>query len=292
MSDEEAETAFFQAQANEVEPTDAAAPDDAGSENDEDEYDPSRTFDDQYEAPLDTEQDGEEAPEDETPNPDPTSNLDSGLAAENQDESQDPSRAPSQTSTPAPQVNALAQPQAKTIGGFVVDDDEEEEDAEEADYEPPAALEVDDTNHIPMNMSENPSSENANQNTSPDVSFNQAVQGSLMPDVAISSYSPALPSNIDPSASAQATWGSHDPSIQNSIAPTPVPDSPSASKGRLPHDRVGILQDRIDEDPRGDVPAWLELIAEHRGRNRLDSAREVYENFLKLFPMAVSLASI
>lgn len=68
-----------------------------------------------------------------------------------------------------------------------------------------------------------------------------------------------------------------------------MPESPSASRGRLPHDRVGILQDRIDEDPRGDIPAWLELIAEHRNRNRLDNARETYERFLKVFPMAVSL---
>jgi cleavage stimulation factor subunit 3 len=107
-------------------------------------------------------------------------------------------------------------------------------------------------------------------------------------DVANSSYSPAPVSNIDLSVSASLQWA-QDPSMQNSTVPTPVPDSPSGSKGRMAHDRVGILQDRVDEDPRGDISAWLELIAEHRARNRLDSAREVYERFLKEFPMAVSL---
>lgn len=131
------------------------------------------------------------------------------------------------------------------------------------------------------------------QNTSPDVSSYQAEQAPASgSDVANSSYSPDLVLNIDPSSvPGQSHWAAQDlPSatMQNSTVPTSVPDSP-ASKGRLAHDRVGMLEDRIREDPRGDIPAWLELIAEHRGRSRLDSARETYERFLKLFPMAVSL---
>lgn len=286
MADEEGEAAFFQNQANDTETADTTAPEAAQSEGDEDEYDPSKPFDDHYEAPVDLEQDGEDTPADDSVNPDPLPDPDTGLAGDNQDLSQNPSRVESQTSTPVPQVTAQAPSQARTIGGFV--DEEDEEDPEEADYEPPAALEVDDTNAIPMTISENQSSENANQNTSPEVPFHQVVQGAPMSDVANSSYSPALASNIDPSAPTPALWGSQDPSIQNNTVSTPVLDSSSTLKGRLPHDRVGILQDRIDEDPRGDIPAWLELIAEHRSRNRLDSAREVYERFLKIFPMAVS----
>ena len=58
---------------------------------------------------------------------------------------------------------------------------------------------------------------------------------------------------------------------------------------RLPHDRVGILEDRIAEDPKGDVDAWLNLINEHRRRNKVDDARAVYERFFKIFPSAVRI---
>jgi cleavage stimulation factor subunit 3 len=62
----------------------------------------------------------------------------------------------------------------------------------------------------------------------------------------------------------------------------------SVPKARLPHDTTGILEDRIKEDPRGDLDAWLSLISEHRKRNKLDDARAVYERFFKVFPQAVS----
>ena len=58
-------------------------------------------------------------------------------------------------------------------------------------------------------------------------------------------------------------------------------------KVRLPHDTIGILEDRIKEDQRGDIEAWLELIAEYRKRGKLDDARSVYERFFVVFPSAV-----
>jgi len=48
------------------------------------------------------------------------------------------------------------------------------------------------------------------------------------------------------------------------------------------------LEDRIADDPRGDIDAWLNLINEFRNRNKLDDARAVYERFFKIFPSAVS----
>jgi cleavage stimulation factor subunit 3 len=60
-------------------------------------------------------------------------------------------------------------------------------------------------------------------------------------------------------------------------------------KARLPHDVVGILEDRIKEDPRGDMDAWLNLISEHRRRNKFLDVRKVFERFFKVFPSAVSL---
>ncbi|KAL8688578.1 MAG: hypothetical protein Q9218_005547 [Villophora microphyllina] len=57
-------------------------------------------------------------------------------------------------------------------------------------------------------------------------------------------------------------------------------------KARLPHDKIGILEDRIKEDPRGDMGAWLELISEYRERNKIQDARDTYERFFTVFPAA------
>jgi cleavage stimulation factor subunit 3 len=283
MADDEAEQAFLQAQAMNADATEPVEAEEETEFNEDDEYDPSSTLDDQYEpAQADLEQD--EVDTTAASNPTNTSDPANGQVGDAPDSSQTPSRAESQTSTPVPLTGASAQPQTRPIGEFEAED-EDEDDKDEADYEPPAALGVDDTNAMPMTMSEDPSSGNAIQ-TSPDVSSQPPMGSASVQDVANSSYSPAPVLNIDPSAPGQLQLPVLDADIQNSTVPTPVPDSPSAARGRLPHDRVGILQDRVDEDPRGDIAAWLELIGEHRSRNRLDSAREVYEKFLNLFPMA------
>lgn len=60
------------------------------------------------------------------------------------------------------------------------------------------------------------------------------------------------------------------------------------AKSRLPTDIIGILEDRIKDDPRGDMDAWLALIEEHRRRNMIQDIRAVYERFLKVFPQSVS----
>ncbi|KAL8679265.1 MAG: hypothetical protein Q9186_004456 [Xanthomendoza sp. 1 TL-2023] len=57
-------------------------------------------------------------------------------------------------------------------------------------------------------------------------------------------------------------------------------------KARLPHDKIGILEDRTQEDPRGDMDAWLELISEYRKRNKIQEARNTYERFFLVFPAA------
>ena len=74
---------------------------------------------------------------------------------------------------------------------------------------------------------------------------------------------------------------------ENTITP-----SIATPRVRLPHDRIGILEDRIKEDPRGDLDAWLNLIGEHRKRGKFEDARNVYERFLGVFPSAVSIYEI
>lgn len=57
---------------------------------------------------------------------------------------------------------------------------------------------------------------------------------------------------------------------------------------RLPQDLVGQLEDRIAENPRADIEAWLSLIEEHKRKGKFDDARSVYERFFLVFPQAVS----
>ena len=54
------------------------------------------------------------------------------------------------------------------------------------------------------------------------------------------------------------------------------------------HDKVTVLEDRVREDPRGAMDAWMGLMAEYRLRNWTDEARSVYERFVAIFPQAVS----
>ena len=97
-----------------------------------------------------------------------------------------------------------------------------------------------------------------------------------------------------------------DPSVENldGITPhdSPVPSTNQAKsppqqanksmmslpKARLPHDKLGMLEDRIKEDPRGDIEAWLALIDEHKKKGKIDEARSTYDKFLAIFPTAVS----
>ena len=103
----------------------------------------------------------------------------------------------------------------------------------------------------------------------------------VIPDTGASSYSdPTVkPSETLPAPSAVDTRLSTREEAATSISAAP--------KARLPHDKVGILEDRIKEDPRGDLDAWQNLINEHKKRGKLEDARNVYERFLVVFPSAV-----
>ncbi|KAL5334028.1 hypothetical protein BJX70DRAFT_379336 [Aspergillus crustosus] len=285
MAEDEAEHAFFQAQAVNAESTgyDGAGEQDANA-SDSDEYDPSDTLQEQYPDPS------------EDRNRSEFTSSDTPILPQDADPSQQagntPSRLESQASTPVPALGASVQPKTRTIGGFVVEDDDED-DTGDADYEPPAVLGLEDMNTIPSQ----PIPGNAIEATStPDVSLDEAAQDSAsaknVPNSSFSSL-PVASKNEGSLTLGQNLYNSRT-SLQPEIAresatATPIPDSPSATKGRLPHDRVGILEDRIQEDPRGDIPAWLELINEHRGRNRVDSARDVYERFLQVFPLSAEV---
>ncbi|KAL7619907.1 mRNA 3'-end-processing protein rna14 [Parahypoxylon ruwenzoriense] len=91
-----------------------------------------------------------------------------------------------------------------------------------------------------------------------------------------SSYSPAREAD---GLAAQAI-------ASNTATPTAAA---TATRSRLPTDIVGILEDRIKEDPRGDLEAWLTLIDEHKRRHKIEDARSAYERFLKVFPQSAEI---
>ena len=70
-------------------------------------------------------------------------------------------------------------------------------------------------------------------------------------------------------------------------APAREAAKPPQQKVRLPHDTVGKLEDRIEDDPKGDTDAWRSLIEEHKRQNRIDDVRKVYVRFFEVFPTAV-----
>ncbi len=162
----------------------------------------------------------------------------------------------------------------KTVGGFIADDSDEEYDAstpvqQAGGLQPSANAPNRAISHSPLQ----------NSVTLQDLPTTPKNQGDSK--AAQSSYTLPVNSSVTGVASLPAPIAQ----VLTSAAPA---QGVSLPKARLPHDRIGLLEDRIKEDPRGDIDAWLSLISEHRKRNKLDDARAVYERFLKVFPQAVS----
>ncbi|KAK0773046.1 mRNA 3'-end-processing protein rna14 [Friedmanniomyces endolithicus] len=80
------------------------------------------------------------------------------------------------------------------------------------------------------------------------------------------------------------------PSVKNTAAPSDsnaVLATPTTQ--RLPHDKVGRLEDRIKEDPKADVEAWWELIHHYRDKDQLDNARRVFDRMLEVWPTSPTI---
>jgi cleavage stimulation factor subunit 3 len=184
------------------------------------------------------------------------------------------------------------------MGGFVVEsEDEEEEPVEAPKTAGPALLNASGAAETPQR-----SITNTPNNTlpTPDVQLpsaqDQGASSVFSASVTVNEPAPSVasvPLNGTTPVPDATKPGAPDllniESARQSAAPvTPAPTSASLPKPRLPQDRVGILEDRVAEDPRGDVEAWLSLIEEHRRRHKHDDARAVFERFLKVFPTAVS----
>ncbi|KAH7055493.1 hypothetical protein B0J12DRAFT_775839 [Macrophomina phaseolina] len=184
--------------------------------------------------------------------------------------SQPASQAPSRTASAVPDQKTQAKP-PRTMGGFVVDDEDDEDESPVAKAAGAQGVKVSapGSTHTPeRSVSQTPV--NALPSSS-NVPIHKAAQDQGVSGVSNGAQS-ALPADsaasVNPSSQTHATA------------------QPPSSKARLPQDRIGILEDRIQEDPRGDMDAWLSLIGEYRRRDKLEEARAVYNRFFKVFPHA------
>ncbi|KAF4460836.1 mRNA 3 -end-processing RNA14 [Fusarium albosuccineum] len=97
----------------------------------------------------------------------------------------------------------------------------------------------------------------------------------------------AEPVPSQPQAGSSAA--SHEANIPTPVAvPTTVASS-HVTPALAGLDPVALLEARVKEDPRGDMDAWLNLIADYRRSSRLDQARSTYNRFLEIFPQAADI---
>ena len=277
---DDAELAFLRSQEQEYDPSAAwpAADDQAPADNDDEEYDPVNAIMDTAQEPAQSEQ----------PASMPESAANSPPSADNQGENGVNTVSAETSAAPA------SAKQPRTIGGFV-DESEDEEEEPVAAPKMAALLRASEAAETPQR-----SVTNTPNNTlpTPDVQLHSAQdQGasSVSASVAVNEPAPSIASvpvngtTPVPDVTKPADLLTVDPARQATASVTPAPLSASLPKARLPQDTIGILNDRIQEDPRGDIEAWLTLINEQRKRHKHDEARDVFNRFLEQFPTAVRI---
>ncbi|KAK8175072.1 half-A-TPR repeat-containing protein [Phyllosticta citrichinensis] len=242
-------------------------------EDDDEDYDPSNLI--PNEAPYDP----EAAPQ----------------ASEQPTPSQSASEAPSRVASANPDANQQVKP-PRTMGGFVVDDEDDEEETPVAkqtttqgavgsvkgsSHTPERFVSQTPVNALPSSSSNVPiqNASAAQDQTGVSGVSNGASNGAS--HTATDPTSTDSPSNVNQSQQAQATAAASAPG--NGAPATTFAPSTTA---RLPQDRIGILEDRVAEDPRGDIDSWLNLIGEYWRRDKLEEARATYQRFFKIFPTA------
>jgi cleavage stimulation factor subunit 3 len=201
---------------------------------------------------------------------------------------------PSQAESAAPTPSK----QPRTMGGFVV---ESEDDEDEVPESKPQAVGSASLNANGVSASPQRSLTHTPNNTLPQTNVPLHSAQDLGHSGVSSSTSAALNDAAPAQSPAVPNGGTPVPDVTKSgvsdvlnavsARPSATPVTPpvaSLPKARLPQDRVGIFEDRIAEDPRGDIDAWLSLIEEHRRRHKYDEARAVYDRFFNVFPSAVS----
>lgn len=94
------------------------------------------------------------------------------------------------------------------------------------------------------------------------------------------------PSIADPAPEVNAGAVAAAGALENgNVAP---PSVPAVAVSPVAIDRTTQLEDRVRDDSRGAMDAWLALIAEYRSKNDIEQSRQIYDRFLGVFPQAVS----
>lgn len=294
---DEAEQSFLAAQraAMQEQGANGGVNEDRADTPDSDDYDPSATLPQDFSIPA-------EILQQRSASPHPTATvLLEDAAAPHALLSHSPNRplstpaGPDNSSTtqfPTSQASERTQPRLK--GGFVVEDEDEEveqDDAKDGDVYDSA-----DGMDAAVTVAASGPQNSLNSTDSPHVSIQEGVVASPKPSNVSNGASDLVPSStavqngVALPRDSTATPAQSLPNLQvkkaqaSSNAGAPISAAP---KARLAHDTIGILEDRITEDPRGDMEAWLSLISELRSRNKRDEVRTVYGRFFKRFPLAV-----
>lgn len=221
-----------------------------------------------------------------------------------------PSQPVSRTPSAAPNVaEQTAKP--KTVGGFIQEDSDDEEDATPAPSQLNGtrgaqsglgAIATSEAQDLSLGSEPTPDAASfAPQNNGLTGSTTVATSTTASFSAPVSSVTSDIPVPAVQVSTASAEQGNIlSPSVQPSAAPTPIP-KPTDGAGtsqtvqsaplahRLPHDKVGQLEDRIKDDPKADTDAWMTLIAHYKEKDQPDNARKVYERFLAVFPSAVCI---
>lgn len=197
------------------------------------------------------------------------------------------------------QQNETAQ-QPRTLGGFIMDDDEDEEESPISMPQVAGSNGLLDVDRGTSNTPQRPLAMTPDNAVAVhDVSSQPTAQDPNHQGASVANGDTNGVPNLVAVPNAGAASEDSDtaqpaPTLPEPLRTTSVSadvTSLSLPKARLPHDRVGILEDRIREDPRGDIDAWLSLISEHKKRNKLEDARNTYEKFFKVFPSAVGFCA-
>lgn len=224
-----------------------------------------------------------------------------------------PSQQVSRTPSAAPNVAEQSTQQPKTVGGFILEESDDEEDATPAPSQLNGmrgaqsglgAIATSEAQDLSLGSEPTPdavAASFAQQNNGLMGSTTVATSTTASFSAPVSSVTSDIPVPAVQVSTASAEQNNVlSPSVQPSAAPTPAPkpaDSASASHTaqsaslahRLPHDKVGQLEDRITDDPKADTDAWMTLIAHYKEKDQPDNARKVYERFLAVFPSAVCI---
>ena len=260
-------------------------------DSDDDDYDPSATLTQDFSVPAQNAQERSAASQS-------ISNLPEDASAHHALLSPTQNRPPF---TPTagdivqyPTSKASAQTQPRLKGGFVIEDEDEE--VEEDEVKDGDVYDSADGMETPITAAVAAPQNSLNSTDSPHVSIQGGVRASQRASSIsngashVVSSSTAVPNGDALPRDSTATPAHSLPNNQVKTVQTPSNAGIPASafpKARLAHDTIGILEDRIKEDPRGDLEAWISLLSELRSRNKKDEVRRVYDRFFKQFPLAV-----